>query len=58
MSSDDRKDYRRKNIQNKKAKKENKDYEDFSYSKIRSQYKQKKRHLLEQEIEDEIDEYS
>jgi hypothetical protein len=60
MSSDnERKDYRRKKLSNKKndVKKKQNDYDDFSYSKIKNQYKQKRQSFIDQDTLDEIENY-
>jgi hypothetical protein len=60
MSNDnDRKDSRRKKFNTKKGddKKKRNDYEDFSYSKIKNQFKQKRRSIIEQDYDDELDNY-
>jgi hypothetical protein len=60
MSNDnDRKDYRRKKFTDRKTenKKRTHEYEDFSYSKIKNQFKQKRRSIIEQDYEDEIEDY-
>lgn len=60
MSNDnDRKDYRRKKLTDKKIqnKKHSQNYEDFSYSKIKNQFKQKRRSIIEQDYDEEIEDY-
>ena len=56
---DNRKNFRRKKIKNKKE--DNKisfQDNDFSYSKIKNQFKQKKRYIEEQDTLEELDDYS
>lgn len=60
MSNDnERKDYRRKKLIDKKnqGKKRHHEYEDFSYSKIKNQFKQKRRSIIEQDYDEEIEDY-
>jgi hypothetical protein len=57
---DNRKNFRRKKIKNKKEDSKKIFYQnnDFSYSKIKNQFKQKKRHIEEQDTLEELDDYS
>lgn len=57
---DNRKNFRRRNIKSKKedSKKEFYANDDFSYSKIKKQFKQKKRYLEEQDTLEELDDYT
>jgi hypothetical protein len=58
-SDDDRKNFRRKKFnQKEERKKVSNTYDDFSYSKIKKQFKKKKESLKEQDLLDEMEDYS
>lgn len=54
---EDRKDHRRKKMNKKQTSKHKYNDGDFSYSKIKNQFKQKKRHLKEKDILDDLEDY-
>jgi hypothetical protein len=59
-SDDDRKNFRRKKINHKEEekKKTSNSYDDFSYTKIKNQFKKRKEFLKEQDLLDEMEDYS
>jgi hypothetical protein len=58
-SDDDRKNFRRKKLNQKEEKKRIQGpYDDFSYSKIKNQFKKRKESLKEQDLLDDMEDYS